>query len=380
MKAAPGNGYIFENWTENGAVVSRSTSYTFVLTGSRSLVAHFVPNPFPAVSGTYTGLFLDETNGVSPQSAGSITVSATAGGAFSGSLQVGGSRCTLTGQFDSTGRAAKTVARQKANSLMVGLQIDLSSGTDQITGHVTDGTWTAKVVANRVVFNGTTAVPPQAGTYTVVLPGDYTSATETGGCSYGTLAVSKAGAVSCQLFLADGTKITPLSSVSKYGRWPLFSSLNGGQGVLWGWLTFTNASDLGGVIAWIKPASTARYYPAGFSLAVHALGARYFPPGMGTNVLRLTSSTNLTLTLVGGGLADGITNGIALAANGKVTTMSGPKLNLTFTPSSGAFNGSAVNPAMAKPISFGGVVLQGGGIGCGFFLGTSASGEVRLEP
>jgi hypothetical protein len=92
------------------------------------------------------------------------------------------------------------------------------------------------------------------------------------------------------------------------------------------------------------------------------VGARFVPP------------------LQGGGLAQGITNRIALAANSHVTPVSGPKLSLTFTPSTGGFRGSVVNPAASKPVSFGGVLLQGRGFGSGFFLGTSGSGEVRLEP
>ena len=167
--------------------------------------------------------------------------------------------------------------------------------------------------------------------------------------------------------------------LSKNGRWPLYVPLYGGQGARWSWLTFTNASELGGDVAWMNPGQNAKYYPAGFSLDAQAVGWRYHAPGNGTNVLGLTASTNLTLTLAGGGLAEGITNRIALAINGKVITASGPKLNLTFTPSTGAFTGSVVNPATAKPVSFGGVVLQGAGLGCGFFLGTSESGAVRLE-
>jgi hypothetical protein len=130
----------------------------------------------------------------------------------------------------------------------------------------------------------------------------------------------------------------------------------------------------------MKPPIKTPYYPAGFSLAAEALGARYFPPGKGTNILGLTTSTNLTLTLEGGGLVQDITNRIALAANSHVTPVSGPKLSLTFTPSTGGFRGSVVNPAAPKPVSFGGVLLQGRGFGSGFFLGTSGSGEVRLEP
>ena len=66
VTAAPNAGYIFATWTENGAVVSGSASYAFTLRGDQDLVANFIPNPFPAISGAYNGLFCDETNGVSP--------------------------------------------------------------------------------------------------------------------------------------------------------------------------------------------------------------------------------------------------------------------------------------------------------------------------
>lgn len=41
--AIPGPGLVFKNWTDNGAVVSYSTSYMFTTDVNRSLVANFVP-------------------------------------------------------------------------------------------------------------------------------------------------------------------------------------------------------------------------------------------------------------------------------------------------------------------------------------------------
>jgi hypothetical protein len=381
VTATANAGYLFANWTENGAVASTAASYVFTLLSDRNLVANFVPNPFPAVSGAYNGLFDDETNGVSQQSCGSFSLTVAAKGAYTGSLQVGGGRYPLIGQFDYlTGAANETVARSNANALTLNLQLDLTNGTDRVTGSVGDGTWMAALAGDRAIYDGATELAPEAGSYTLILAGAYGAANKPAGDSYGTLTVGKNGAISFTGALADGTKATPSAPVSKYGQWPLYASLYGGQGVLWGWLTFTNASGLGGGVSWIKPASAATYYPAGFSLAVEALGARYFPPGRGTDVLGLATSANLTLTLEGGGLPHGITNQISLAANGQVTTLSGPKLALTFTPSTGAFKGtSLVNPT-ASPVSFGGVLLQNQGFGSGFFLGVSQSGQARLGP
>jgi hypothetical protein len=41
IKASASRDYVFVNWTENGAVVSSTASYTFILHGNRRLVANF---------------------------------------------------------------------------------------------------------------------------------------------------------------------------------------------------------------------------------------------------------------------------------------------------------------------------------------------------
>jgi hypothetical protein len=378
MTANPGTGFLFAGWS--GSVVTNTATLHFVMQSNMVLVANFLTNLLPAASGTYHGLFADDSGSLSPQNCGSFTLVSTPKGAFTGSLQTAGTSYALGGQFDPAGAASDTVARPNMSALTVNLQLDLTNGTDRVTGSVTDGTWTATLAGDRAIYDGKTKLAPQAGSYTLILPGAHGSTNEPAGDSYGALTVAENGAISFTGTLADGTKVTPSAPVSKYGQWPLYASLYGGQGVLWGWLSFTNASVLGGPIAWTKLPLKTQYYPAGFSLTAQALGTRYFPPATETNVLGLTTSTNLTLTLEGGGLAKGITNLITLAVNSHVTPLSGPKLSLTLTPSTGGFAGSVVNPATSKPVSFGGVLLQGRKFGSGFFLGADGSGEVRLEP
>ncbi len=252
VTAAPNAGYIFATWTENGGIVSGSARYTVTLRGDRNLVANFIPNPFPGVSGTYSGLFADETNGVSQHSCGCFTITVAAKGAYTASLQVGGGRYSLIGQFDFAGTASQSIARPNAHALTVNLQLDLASGTDRVTGSVSDGTWTSALAGDRAIYDGRTKLAPEAGSYTMILAGAYGSANEPAGDSYGTFTVGKNGAISFTGTLADGTKVTPSAPVSKYGQWPFYASLYGGQGVLWSWLAFTNASDLGGPVAWVK--------------------------------------------------------------------------------------------------------------------------------
>ena len=62
VDATPASGYTFTNWTENGNVVSTNASYTFTVTGNRTLVANFVQqqytisvSPNPILAGIVTG-------------------------------------------------------------------------------------------------------------------------------------------------------------------------------------------------------------------------------------------------------------------------------------------------------------------------------------
>lgn len=79
--------FVFTNWTENGIIVSTSSSYTFKVTGNRVLVANFIPIPVgnssinlsssPAAGGN--------TGGAGPYPTGSVrtvTASANAGYTF----------------------------------------------------------------------------------------------------------------------------------------------------------------------------------------------------------------------------------------------------------------------------------------------------------
>ena len=61
LTATANNGYAFTNWTEDGSTVSADASYTFVVSGNRTLVAHFTRQynitvtANPSNGGTVTG-------------------------------------------------------------------------------------------------------------------------------------------------------------------------------------------------------------------------------------------------------------------------------------------------------------------------------------
>jgi len=57
LTATANDGYTFTNWTENGEVVSSDNPYSFIVVGSRNLVANFTVNGGTAIEGMLNGVF-----------------------------------------------------------------------------------------------------------------------------------------------------------------------------------------------------------------------------------------------------------------------------------------------------------------------------------
>jgi len=93
------------------------------------------------------------------------------------------------------------------NPISVELNLDFS-GKDQITGRVTDGIWSADLTADKALFNAVTNPSPQAGRYTMHIPGNPDSAASPGGGGFGTVTVDANGKISLKGTLGDGTKIS----------------------------------------------------------------------------------------------------------------------------------------------------------------------------
>jgi hypothetical protein len=380
MTAKPGAGCVFSKWT--GGIYSTAPALTFVMQRSLSLQANFIPSPFIPLKGTYNGLFYN-TNGVAQLGSGFITVNLTAdSGAFTGTLQIGSSKWSLAGQFDATGNATVTVNRGVMIPLTVVLQLDLSGGSDQITGtvNVNDNSWTAQLTANRAVFNAQSNPCPQAGTYTLLIPGTPGATQSPAGDGFGTVTVNQAGQVTVNGTLADGTSYSQSTTLSKSGQWALYSPVYAfGRGSLLGWLTFSNepASDISGWLNWIRPVqATAAAYTMGFSVMTAPLGSLYTPPANGSPILNMATGT---IALSDGALAQSFTNQFRLNANNSIVNLSANGLQLSFNTGNGTFSGSAQEPATNKWMSFKGAVLEKANVGGGFFLNQNQSGGGFLE-
>jgi hypothetical protein len=373
LRATPSVGFVFSNWT--GDISSDSPELSFLMQSNVNVAANFVTNPFVPVKGLYNGLFYD-TNAVDLASSGSFTLSMTDRGAYTAKITMG-KRLAVVGRMNLEGRATNIITRPGSNPLTIRWAVDLS-GSEQITGTVSDGVWTADLTGDRAVFTRTQPAG-QAGAYTLVLLGSPGSSLAPGGDSYGTVSVDALGRVKLKAFLADQSVIASKVSLSRNGYWLLYAALYKGQGAVLAWIHFADqpTTDFDGVVSWIKPAQhDARYYPAGFTNQTALLGSRYMrPPDRTTPILNVT---NALVTLWGGNLSQPKTNQVTLNPDSKVTCLGPDDLDLVFNLSSGLFTGRCAPMGGGAGLTFKGAVLQKVNTASGYFLGTNQSGQVTF--
>src|SRR6266404_1491806 len=208
---------------------------------------------FVPIKGTYYGVFF-EADGSWSHSSGSLTISTTSHGTYSASLQRGLDFFRFSGRFDTNGSDSRRLVSFFNDALTVDFQVD-PGDSDTITGSVSDGVWVADLSAYRAVFDGRTNVSPDAGKYTMILPGDFTSSTTPGGDSFATITVDRAGRIRVSGEQADAWSFFQSTRVSKAGQWPFYFPAYTGRGTLHGWLQL-NAPDspaVSGDVTWVKP-------------------------------------------------------------------------------------------------------------------------------
>src|SRR5262249_13392185 len=148
--------------------------------------------------------------------------------------------------------------------LTVDLTLTLNSTPGQITGHISNGTWTSALLADQAAFHAITNPAPYQGQYTAVIPGPPGSGPGPAGDGLALVPVDRGGRWRWSRTRADATVIAQSATLSGNGQCPLYVPLYGGKGALLSWGTFT-ASPLDlqdSPASWIKPAlPLARYYP-----------------------------------------------------------------------------------------------------------------------
>jgi len=376
LTAAPARGWVVGNWLSNGVVAATTAKYTVTVGPNLVLQANFIPNPYTPTVGIYHGLFW-VTNDPAAETSGSFVASVASTGAYSAKLRLGAQNYSFSGVFSAAGMALKTLQQpQGLGPLTVQLELDLTTN-GPMTGTISNSSWTADMAADPAIYSAANPAP-QAGKYTLVIPGSTNASAQPGGNGFGAVAVSPTGNVTVSGILGDGTPFNTTSVVSTnaqsgVGEWPLYVSLYGGKGSILGWLSFTTNGGIGGQVGWFKlPQATAKLYPEGFTNSTDVIGSPYQYTG-GQPVF---GSTDALLLLNYGNLSQSVSNQFNIGQNNVATDSTGDKL--VFRTASGLFKGSVMNSTTGQPMTVNGVVLQDQNMAAGLFLGATESGSAIL--
>jgi hypothetical protein len=324
-----------------------------------------VTNTFSDVKGVYNGLVYN-SNGVTSGTSGYITITTTTKGGFSAKLQLGGKSYSFSGQFSPSGTNISQVGPWTVNLLL-----DLHGGYN-ISGQVTSGDTTLSLWADLNVY-GKTKPASLAGNYTMVIKGTDGSM----GNGFGTASVDTSGNVKWNITLADGTRLSEKTTLSKDGVWPLYAAPYNNSGVVIGWMDFKGAAADGfsGACVWAKPSGAGAPFSGGLTNGITVLGSNYKAPPF---AFRAFGGSQVVFN--GGGLSGPITNSVTWGLDNKIVNHGTNKLSLSLTTASGLFKGTVVDPASGKNVQFQGVLYEKENVGLGFFPGGNQSGAVSFAP
>jgi hypothetical protein len=279
ITALPDKSSLFSNWVSaagNSAPVASDTPrLSFVMQSNLVLTVTFTTNFFPTASGTYNGIFFP-AGGVTEETSGMLyNLVLHDSGAFSGQLLTTATNYHFATHFDASGNAAF-----ETGPLQVALTLD--SATRQITGTVSGSEFSANLTAD---FASNALAP--ARYYFLLIPTTNMSADSPPGDGYA-LVTNRAGVVTLNGALADGTQYHQTVPVSQNGDVPVYVSLyksraSTNSGLLLGWINLTNLQAMPPVdtLTWIKkPSRPPNLYTDGFTniLTVEASTGTGPPP------------------------------------------------------------------------------------------------------
>ncbi len=412
-----GQAYIFTNWS--GDVSGTAAKLTFQMQSNLTIQANFIANPFVAAKGTYGGLFTNSTYDY--KASGYATITLQANQSASGSLTIDGDKCSFSGKFSLDGQLVATASRNNFGKPPLTVSLAAIFGSDQITGTVSDGTFTSTLLTEHAFYSKTNPQTNYAGKYTMILPHADGSSTNAGGYGYALLTVSTNGSIVVAGTLGDNVAVAqPDAFVSKNGRWPLFSGLysqkyvtnkysapfaaitnTGFRGSLMGWLQFSNNAAISGDLKWVKTTITNRVphnytppfstnYPVGFTNELEVTALRFVPvlstrpvlPGLTYPAASVKVFTNAVITFSDGNLSSPFTNNLFIHSNNIVTLPSTNSawtgIKAPFTESlaiaSGLVSGNFYHPGLRKMVAYKGAVLQEQNRAYGLFQGYVTNG------
>jgi sugar lactone lactonase YvrE len=254
-------------------IATDSSGNVYVADSGNNAIRKGVPGPVPsALAASYNGLFY-ENDQVRHAHSGYFSFNMSTNRAFRASMLIEGGSYLFTGTFDANYAAIATISRTPNTTLTVSLQLVNNGGNYQVTGNVTDGTWTADLLGDRAYYS---AAHPAAlaGKYSIAFWGDSDGTSSPSYGSSGVVTVSSAGGITLSGTMSDAAAIAQTTSLSKSGHWPFYVKLYGGKGSLLGWVTFNTQPTykLTANVNWIKTAASGNYYTLGFTNALTLYG------------------------------------------------------------------------------------------------------------
>jgi hypothetical protein len=379
LTASPAAGQVFSNWT--GSISSSQPALHFRMESNLTLQANFVPNPYPAWKGTYNGLFTPTPSPAAPMPSriGLFALTLSDRGVASGKLIIAGKSLPFSGlSFDLGGQARISVKRTAPlTPLVLDLQVVGPIGTGQIRGQITSEEGTSEVLSFRQQPGG-----EWQGTYTFLVNfGTIDAQVSPPGAGAGTASVNTQGKLKLVGTLADGSPFTASINVGQDGWFPVCVPLYSSKGLMWGWSHFSNPVDRGfsGGMTWYKPVTSSKdhYYPDGFAVTGTMNGSFYQPPARNESALNWIDGQ---LDLFGGNMSEPRAIPIRWSTNKLIVVGDNPMAcNLTITPNSGILQGSFIHPETGAKTTLKGAVLQGPGLGAGWFLGTNQGGALLIR-
>lgn len=271
-----------------------------------------LPEPLPAgFIGTFHGL-VDRHAFYTGGLGGSLTLTTTSTGGYSGIITRGFYRHTFTGTLATTATSASgevSLARRAPYGPLLFRFNLLLSTPGSLTGTIDDPALsvpdTATVSALRAASPATALIGRWNTTYELPAPliGNITYPQ---GSSWGTQTVSLSGVATWTGRLADGTALTSSSGISENGQTPLHFMIDSLFGSVQGWQTLDSTTGFSSAaLNWVKAAYTTRSYAAGFPLHdLTGTGGRYTPPGVGEMLFGIAlGADNARLYFTQGGLA-----------------------------------------------------------------------------
>lgn len=435
VKATPKANFAFAGWTGAGLTSpsNQSAVFTFVYTealfNAPTLTANFVASPFAADEiGEFNGLVTPSTGTVSSNSTqGSMKLTLTKTGSFSGTLLIDGFKLTIpassfssngVASFGTTGASKLSVARTNKPSLELS-NVVWNQANNTISGIVKQYYRSAvsaecEFILDRAFYSSTNKLAANspyltnAGLFTVILP----SKSQTNGLiavdypqgdGVGAITISNTGIVKLTGKLADDTAITASAPLSQALKAPLFAQLYTNKGSFSASVQLNSAaadSDLKAVdCVWFRPWQNVQWYPWGWEegVKVDLYGASYVKTG--TVIPGLPNAPNVTtanaeLTFNDGQLDESVTGQVNISPTNVVKTTAGGSMaatafKVTLKAATGDISGTFTHTNGTVPTFVGKVYQKGPNAGTyGYFMtakpkvvdGLGESGGFSLAP